>query len=119
MGCRWKTQGGKRVRAAPVEGPRSIASIFSINVLSLLTSLAITFVHASPALTIEELREATLRIWRDEELGYFIEARLTPASPPIYHTITPAEATALEAGRPTQEFIAHMFHPVSIEDTFN
>jgi hypothetical protein len=119
MGCRWKTRGGKRMRAAPVEGPRSIVSMLTFNVLNFLTSLAITFVHASPALTIEELREATLRLWKDPELGYFVEARFKPGAPPIYHSITTAEATALEAGRPTPDFIARMFHPVRVEDTFN
>jgi hypothetical protein len=119
MGCSWKTVNGKRIRTAPVSSPRSAVGILSTSVVSFLIKLGISFVHASPALTIEELRDATITLWHDPELGYFVQAKMTPSSTSIYHAITTAEATALEAGRPAQDFIARMFHPVKIEDTLN
>ncbi len=119
MGCRWKTVSGKRMRAAPVGPARSAMAVFSTAVFNLLTALSLTFVHASPALTAEDLRDATFQLWQDPELGYVLEARMSPTATPIYHSITPAEAAALEANRPTASFIARMFHPVTVEETLN
>jgi hypothetical protein len=112
MGCRWKTVDGKRVRFDTVKQPRSALSIITASVANLLFRIGLTFVHASPELTLEELREATLTLWHDPELGYFIQAKMSPSAPSIYHSITTAEATAFEAGRYSGSFIARMFHPV-------
>jgi hypothetical protein len=112
MGCKWTTRGGKRIRTAPVGGARVAVLSASLNVLSALMNLDLSFVEASPKFTREELREATLTLWHDPELGYFIQAKMTPLSPSIYHSITTAEATAFQAGRYSGNFIARMFHPV-------
>jgi hypothetical protein len=119
MGCKWTTKGGKRIRTAPVGGARLAVLSASLNVISALMNLDLNFVQASPKMTREELREATLTLWHDPELGYFIQAKLTPLAPSIYHSITTAEATAFQAGRYSGNFIARMFHPVDPVATSN
>ena len=116
MGCEWITRDGKRVRVAPVEAARISARIKEESVRERMAKLGLVVVSASPELTIDDLRDAVLRLWKDPETGYMMEARMTPGAAPIYHSISSLEATAWEAGTPPPEFIARMFTPAEAVD---
>lgn len=116
MGCRWTTIAGKRVRLGPIEAARPIERVKEESVRDRMAALGLVVVSASPELTIDDLRDAILRLWLSPETGYLMEARITPGAVPIYHAISQLEATAWEAGAPTPEFIARMFTPVEPVD---
>ena len=109
MGCEWTTIAGKRVKMSAVEAARPRERVKEENVRERMAKLGLVVVSASPELTIDDLRDAVLRLWLDPETGYMMEARMTPGATPIYHSISNLEATAWEAGTPTPEFIARMF----------
>lgn len=110
MGCSWITRFGKRYRVGPVEAARASVNIKQESVRERMAALGLVVVSASPELTIDDLRDAILRLWHDPEKGYTMESRITPSADPIYHSISQLEATAWEAGSPTPEFLARMFH---------
>lgn len=116
MGCEWVTIAGRRMRVSAVEWPRRQEIIKMESVRERMAKLGLEVVSASPELTIDDLRDAVLRLWKDPETGYMMEARMTPGAAPIYHSISQLEATAWEAGTPTPEFIARMFTPVEPVD---
>jgi len=109
MGCRWITVKGKRVRTAPVGAADQSISLKFANLDELLAFAGISSVSGSPTFTAEDLKHATIRIWKTPEKGYFSEARFTPSSLPIYHSISQAEATLWETDNPTPHMIAHAF----------
>lgn len=113
MGCVWKTIEGRRVRvglAAPARIPKSV---LVMSVRERLEALGLVYAAASPRITIEELRDATIRVWKDPEIGYMAEARLSPTAPPIYRRLTDEEARLIEAGKTPPELIARLFQPES------
>lgn len=116
MGCEWTIIAGKRIKLSAVEAARPRARIKEENVRERMAKLGLVVVSASPELTIDDLRDAVLRLWLDPETGYLMEARMTPGAAPIYHSISQLEATAWEAGAPPPEFIARMFTPVEPAD---
>lgn len=109
MGCEWTMIAGKRVKLSAVEAARPRERIKEENVRERMAKLGLVIVSASPELTIDDLRDAVLRLWRDPETGYLMEARFYPSADPVYHSISQEEATRWESGRPTPEFIARMF----------
>lgn len=109
MGCRWRTVRGKRERTGLAGDPLSALSILQISVAGIMLGLNLSVVSGSPSLTIDELRDATVRIWKDPEKGYFTEAHYHRRSPPLIRPITPATASAWLVKRPTSAMIAHAF----------
>ena len=116
MGCKWVMIAGKRTRVDAVEWARRAPIIKMESVRERMAKLGLEVVSASPELTIDDLKDAVLRLWLDPEKGYIMEARITPGADPVYHAISQREATAWEAGMPSPEFIARMFSPVEPAD---
>jgi len=63
----------------------------------------------SPGVTIEELRESVIRVWHNDETGYFAEARFHKDAPPIYTPLTTEQAKNLEGPEPDPSLIALVF----------
>lgn len=116
MGCRWKTVKGRRVRVDTVSGPLSTKLLAGFSVADLLGEIRARMVTGSPTFTVEELRDAVIRLYYDEEKGYYVEVRRHPSLPPVIRYITQAEATRLEVNRPSPEFIARIFDWPEIPD---
>lgn len=74
-----------------------------------LAELGLVYASHSPGVSIEELRDAIIRVWHDEERGYFAEARFTPTSPAIYTLLTPDQALNLTGPEPDPSLIATVF----------
>jgi len=102
---------GRRVRVGAVGPAVTPESVAVISPKARLEALGLVYASGSPRVTIEELAEATIKVWRHPEQGYMAEARFRPSSPPIYHRITDDEARLLEIGKPPPELIAHLFEP--------
>lgn len=110
MPCRWVTIRGKRVRlSGPVGPPTIVTEIASITAMLIVASLAAVAVFHSPRITPEEAKDASLRIWLDDEKGYFAEARLRPGAPPIYTALTAEQAQRLKGPEPDPSLIALAF----------
>lgn len=111
MPCRWVTIAGKHVRFGGTVGSATIVSqIAGISAAVIAGALAQIAIFRSPRVTPEEAREASVRVWRDEEKGYFAEARLNPGDQPIYTALTPEQARNLEGPEPDPSLIAMLFH---------
>lgn len=110
MGCEWRTVQGKRIRVGVAGPARAATMLGTMNLSSLMSGLGISLMIMSPVVTIDELRDATFRLWRDPEIGYIVEFRMTPGATPHYHTVNQLEATMLEAGTPTKELIGRLLH---------
>jgi len=74
-----------------------------------LAALGLVYASHSPGVSIEELKDAIIRVFWNEERGYFAEARFTPKSPPIYTALTPDQAHNLEGPEPDPSLIALVF----------
>lgn len=109
MGCVWKTVKGRRVRTGPVAGPVTATQTGLLDINAVLSLLKLPSVAGSARFTAHDLKDALVRIWRNPETGYFTEARFRSTAPPIYRPISQAEATAWEAGNPSEAMIAHAF----------
>ncbi len=92
--------------------PNLSANLGTFQIGSLMVSLNLSIVAASAELTAEELANAQVRLWRDPERGYILEARRSPTGPPIYHSIPQSEASLWEIQRPSAAMIARAFHPI-------
>lgn len=92
-----------------MSGPVSSQLLASFSIGDLLAEIQARMISGSPTFTAEELSQATFRLYKNAETGYWLEVRRGPGFPPAYRNITQAEATKLEAHRPDREFIAHMF----------
>ena len=92
-----------------MSGPVSANLLAQFSVSDLLAEIQARMISGSPTFTAEELRDATFRLFLSQETGYWLEIKRGPGFPPAYRHITQAEATQLEAKRPTPHFIAHMF----------
>lgn len=112
MPCRWVTIRGRRVQ---IQGPVGMATmttqLATISAFVIAAALATVEVFRSPRVTPEEAREAGIRVWWNEERGYFAEARLRPGDSPIYTELTPQEATNLQGPEPDPSLIALVLSP--------
>lgn len=110
MPCRWVTVRGRHVRlSGPVGAATTVSQIAGITAAVIAGALAQVAIYRSPRITPEEAREALVRVWRDEEKGFFAEARLHPGDPPIYTSLTPLQATNLRGPEPDPSLIAELF----------
>ena len=111
MGCKWKTIRGRRVRvgATTAIGAPVVAGELSITLR--LAALGLVLATHSPSYTIEELKDAIIRLWRREEGGDLAEVRIKPGAPPIYHVVTPEQSRMIEDGEVSGELIADLVHP--------
>lgn len=89
--------------------PRKTEALAHLSVVSRLERLGLVYAGASPGFTIEELRDATVTVWLDDEVGWMAEARFTPASPPIYRSLTNEEAAAFIKDEASGPLIAKVF----------
>lgn len=110
MPCRWVTVRGRHVRlAGRVGAATTVTQIAGISAAIIAGALAQVAIFRSPRVTPEEAREASVRVWLDEEKGYFAEARLRPGDPPVYTSLTPGQATNLRGPEPDPSLIAELF----------
>jgi hypothetical protein len=110
MPCRWVTVRGRRVRLAGPVGAATMTTLTSIVSPALrLAELGLIYASHSPGVSIDQLREAVIRIWWDEEKGYFAEARFWPGATPIYTALTPEQAHNLEGPTADPSLIAMCF----------
>ena len=110
MPCRWVTIRGRRVRlAGPVGAATEVTQTALVAPALRLAALGLIYASHSPGVSIEQLRKAVIRIWRDEEKGYFAEARFWPGATPIYTALTPEQAHNLEGPEPDPSLIAMVF----------
>ena len=110
MPCKWVTIAGRHVKlGGRVGAPTTVAQIAGISAAMIAGALAQVAIFRSPRVTPEEAREASVRVWLDEEKGYFAEARLRPGDPPIYTALTPEQATNLRGPEPDPSLIAKVF----------
>lgn len=119
-GCQWKTimKEGKfvRVRAGKVAAPVSTSLLASFSIADLLGEIKARMISGSPTLTAEELRDAVVRLWLQREWGYIAEVRRHPSLPPVYRSISTADANKLVAHRPSPSFLAHLFDWPNVPD---
>lgn len=111
MSCRWKTIGGRRVRVGATTAIAVPMVIGELSISLRLSALGLTLATHSPSYTIEELKDAIIRLWRREEGGDLAEVRIKPGAPPIYHSVTPEQANQIESGEISAELIADLCHP--------
>ena len=104
------------MRSGPVGGATLTNLLATFSIEDLLGEIKARMVSGSPTFTAEELRGATFRLFLNSETGYWLEIRRAPNLPPAYRNISQADATRLEARRPTPSFIARMFDWPEIPD---
>ena len=111
MGCRWETIEGRRVRVGPVEAipPPEVITVQSVQ--ERLSALGLVYAGHSAGFTIEELWQATIRVFKLAETGYLAEARFKPGDLPIYHYVSEEEAKSIEVGEFSPELIVKLFEP--------
>lgn len=110
MPCKWVTIRGKRVKlGGGVGAPTQTTQTAILSPALRLAALGLLYAAHSPRVTTEELKDAVLRVWWNEERGYFAEARFTPKSPPIYSALTRDQAKNLEGPEPDPSLIAMAF----------
>ena len=110
MPCRWITIRGKHVRLDGPVGASTMTTQTAILSPALrLAALGLVYVTHSPAISIEQLRKAVLRVWWNEERGHFAEARFWPGATPIYTELTPEQAHNLEGPDADPSLIAMCF----------
>jgi len=110
MPCKWVTIAGKHVKLGGKVGVATMTTQTGVLSPALrLAALGLIYASHSPRVTVEELRDAVIRVWRDEEKGYFAEARFKPGAPPIYTALTAEQAHNLEGPEPDPSLIALVF----------
>ena len=110
MPCSWVTVAGRHVRlTGGVGAATTVAQIAGISAAIIAGALAQVAIFRSPRVTPEEAQAAIIRVWRDEEKGYFAEARLHPGDPPVYTSLTPQQATNLQGPEPDPSLVAMLF----------
>lgn len=111
MPCRWVTAAGRRVRLTGTVGAATMTTQIAAVTAAVIAGAIISVeIFHSPRVTPEEAREAGIRIWWNEERGYFAEARLHPHDPPIYTALTRDQARNLEGPEPDPSLIALVFN---------
>lgn len=111
MGCRWETIAGRRVRIGPVTPAPPVERVAEISPAERLRALGLFYAAGSPQVTVEELKEATIRVFKHGEMGYLAEARFKPGDAPIYHYVSAEEAELIRTGEIPPELIAKLFEP--------
>lgn len=90
--------------------PRKQIAMAYEEVVSRLRTLGLVYASASPGYTREELKDAVIRTWWDDEMGFMTEARFRRGSHPIYNSISAEDAALFIKGEETGEMIATAFH---------
>lgn len=103
MPCRWRPRWGK---AGPSTTTTQTASL---SPGLILIALGLVYTSHSPGVSLEEIREGVIRVWHNDETGYFAEARFSPGSPPIYTPLTVEQAKNLEGPEPDPSLIALVY----------
>ena len=112
MGCKWVTIDGRRQRIGPVEPTLPVVEVKVLSPAERLRALGLFYAAGSPTVTLEELRQATIRLFNHGEMGWLVEARFKPGDLPIYHYVSDEEAELIRSGEITPALIAHLFEPV-------
>ena len=105
MPCRW------RPRRAKVSRPTETTIQSEQGYGFLLRLIGLDFIGESPGWTLPELKEATLRMFFNEETGWMSEARLTPKSAPVYRYWSEEDAKKLMSAEPPQNLLARALRP--------
>lgn len=111
MGCRWITVRGRRQRIGPTTPIEAPFELSELSISLRLAALGLVLAMHSPGYTIEELKDAIIRLWRRGEGGDLAEVRIKPGDPPIYHVVTPDQAKMIESGEVPPELIADLVTP--------
>lgn len=111
MGCRWITVAGRRQRVGAVTPVAAPSTSLELGLALLMLTLGLGVASHSPGYTIEELKDAIVRLWRREEGRPLAEVRIRPGAPPIYHEVTEEQAGLIETGEITPELIADLCTP--------
>jgi len=91
--------------------PRVITKLTRFEVALRLEEIGDIYISASPEFSAEELKDALVRIWYDDEERWMAEARLKPSSPPMYRSITTEVAASFLKGEPSSHQIAVLMTP--------
>ena len=102
---------GRYYRVGPVGPSVPVSPVVEISPAERLRALGLFYAAGSPTVTLEELSEATIRVFKHGEMGYLVEARFKPTAQPIYHYISAEEAESILTGNIAPELIAHLFEP--------
>jgi len=89
--------------------PRRTEIIKETSVVRRLEALGLVYAGRSKGFTKEELKDAVIKVWYDDEEGFMAEARFKPGSPPIYRGLTDEEAFTFIKGEETGALIAKVF----------
>jgi len=99
------------MRIGPVTPAPPVVKVGEVSPAARLRALGLFYAAGSPTVTLEELSEATIRVFEHGEMGYLVEAKFKPGDQPIYHYVTAEEAESIKTGEITPELIAHLFEP--------
>jgi len=103
-------QRGELLAKVGWKSPRRTIAMAYEEVVSRLRTLGLVYASASPRYSREELKDAIIKVWWDDEMGFMTEARFKPKSPPIYRSISAEDAAAFIKGEEAGEQIATAFH---------
>lgn len=100
---------GVMIRYCAVEAipPPLVITVKSVQ--ERLSALGLVYAGHSPGFTIEELWQATIRVFKLAETGYLAEARFKPGDLPIYHYVSEEEAESIKTGEFSPELIVTLF----------
>lgn len=101
---------GELMARVGLKFPRRQIAMAYEEVVSRLRTLGLVYASASPGYSREELKDAVIKVWWDDETGFMTEARFRRRSPPIYNSISAEDAVAFIKGEETGEQIATAFH---------
>lgn len=100
---------GKLLGVVGQKFPRTTSILTETDMLLRMEEIGIGYAGASPGFTIEELKDAILKIWWDDESGFMAEARFRPGSTPIYHSLPNEDAFLFLTKQETPALIARAF----------
>ena len=74
MPCKWVTVRGRRVKiGGSVTAATATMQMATLAPSLRLAELGLLYASGSPTVTLEELRDAVVRVWWNEERGWFAE----------------------------------------------
>jgi len=91
--------------------PRTTIPIAKVSVWQRMKRLFLGWISGSPIYTIDELKDATIKLWHDVESGWMSEARIRPSALPIYHSVSDEVAMAILKDELTPEMMAELLTP--------
>jgi len=100
---------GKLLGVIGQKTARQTSIILHVDMLSRMQTLGLEYASHSRGYTIEDLKDAVLKLWWDDEEGFMSEGRIKPGSPPIYRRLTDKEAFIFIKGEETGALIATAF----------